>query len=189
MSSSSRWWTPGVTRWPTTPTCLPVLKRKACEIGADAVVITSDKSQHEGDQIVGWDDKVRFHRCQQKCQRLAAHARPHRRRGRPRRPLPERRGDRVHQGRPGHQSDRRPVQREKHGVFSAMVRRVVADERFVSPRPPSPYARRRRAPRASANARGRAAAAAGFAGGSSRFFFTSSRAWVLSSYSAPRPCL
>ena len=34
---------------------LPVLKRKACEIGADAVVITSDKSQHEGDQIVGWD--------------------------------------------------------------------------------------------------------------------------------------
>jgi hypothetical protein len=34
---------------------LPVLKRKACEIGADAVVITSDKSQHEGDQLVGWD--------------------------------------------------------------------------------------------------------------------------------------
>jgi len=37
---------------------LPVLKRKACEIGADAVVITSDKSQHEGDQIVGWDSGV-----------------------------------------------------------------------------------------------------------------------------------
>ncbi len=37
---------------------LPVLKSKACEIGADAVVITSDKSQHEGDQLVGWDDKV-----------------------------------------------------------------------------------------------------------------------------------
>jgi|SRR5690348_7189240 hypothetical protein len=37
---------------------LPVLKRKACEIGADAVVITSDKSQHEGDQLAGYDDKV-----------------------------------------------------------------------------------------------------------------------------------
>lgn len=37
---------------------LPVLKSKACEVGADAVVITSDKSQHEGDQLVGWDDKV-----------------------------------------------------------------------------------------------------------------------------------
>ena len=37
---------------------LPTLKSKACEIGADAVVITSDKSQHEGDQLVGWDDKV-----------------------------------------------------------------------------------------------------------------------------------
>ena len=37
---------------------LPVLKSKACEIGADAVVITSNKSQHEGDQLVGWDDKV-----------------------------------------------------------------------------------------------------------------------------------
>jgi len=34
---------------------LPVIKRKACEIGADAIVITSDKSQHEGDQLVGWD--------------------------------------------------------------------------------------------------------------------------------------
>jgi hypothetical protein len=37
---------------------LPLLKRKACEIGADAVVITSDKSQHEGDQLVGWDAGV-----------------------------------------------------------------------------------------------------------------------------------
>ncbi len=37
---------------------LPVLKRKACEIGADAVVITSNKSQHEGDQLEGYDDKV-----------------------------------------------------------------------------------------------------------------------------------
>jgi len=37
---------------------LPVLKRKACEIGADAVVITSDKSQHEGEQLAGYDDKV-----------------------------------------------------------------------------------------------------------------------------------
>ena len=37
---------------------MPVLKRKACEIGADAVVITSDKSQHEGDQLVGWDSGV-----------------------------------------------------------------------------------------------------------------------------------
>jgi hypothetical protein len=37
---------------------LPTLKSKACEIGADAVVITSDKSQHEGDQLEGWDDKV-----------------------------------------------------------------------------------------------------------------------------------
>ncbi|HVA39516.1 MAG TPA: hypothetical protein VNF49_02545, partial [Candidatus Binataceae bacterium] len=35
-----------------------VLKRKACEIGADAVVITSDKSQHEGEQLGGYDDKV-----------------------------------------------------------------------------------------------------------------------------------
>jgi len=34
---------------------LPVIKRKACEIGADAIVITTDKSQHEGDQLVGWD--------------------------------------------------------------------------------------------------------------------------------------
>ena len=34
---------------------LTVIKRKACEIGADAIVITSDKSQHEGDQLVGWD--------------------------------------------------------------------------------------------------------------------------------------
>jgi hypothetical protein len=37
---------------------LPLLKSKACEIGADAVVITSDKSQHEGDQLAGYDDKV-----------------------------------------------------------------------------------------------------------------------------------
>lgn len=37
---------------------LPVLKRKACEVGADAVVITSDKSQHEGDQLAGYDTKV-----------------------------------------------------------------------------------------------------------------------------------
>jgi hypothetical protein len=37
---------------------LPELKGKACEIGADAVVITSDKSQHEGDQLPGYDDKV-----------------------------------------------------------------------------------------------------------------------------------
>ena len=37
---------------------LPVLKRKACEIGADAVVITSDKRQHEGEQLAGYDDKV-----------------------------------------------------------------------------------------------------------------------------------
>src|ERR1700756_309191 len=37
---------------------LPVLKSKACEVGADAVVITSDKSQHEGEQLVGWDSKV-----------------------------------------------------------------------------------------------------------------------------------
>ncbi len=34
---------------------LPVLKRKACEVGADAVVITSDKSQHEGEQLEGYD--------------------------------------------------------------------------------------------------------------------------------------
>jgi hypothetical protein len=37
---------------------MPELKRKACEIGADAVVITSNKSQHEGDQLVGWDSGV-----------------------------------------------------------------------------------------------------------------------------------
>jgi hypothetical protein len=37
---------------------MPVLKSKACEIGADAVVITSNKSQHEGEQLQGWDDKV-----------------------------------------------------------------------------------------------------------------------------------
>lgn len=37
---------------------LPVLKRKACEIGADAVVITSDKSQHEGEQLSGYDTGV-----------------------------------------------------------------------------------------------------------------------------------
>ena len=37
---------------------LPVLERKACEIGADAVVITSDKSQHEGEQLEGYDTKV-----------------------------------------------------------------------------------------------------------------------------------
>jgi hypothetical protein len=37
---------------------LPVLKSKACEVGADAVVITSDKSQHQGDQLLGWDSKV-----------------------------------------------------------------------------------------------------------------------------------
>jgi hypothetical protein len=37
---------------------LPTLKGKACGIGADAVVITSDKSQHEGDQLAGYDDKV-----------------------------------------------------------------------------------------------------------------------------------
>lgn len=37
---------------------LPDLKKSACEIGADAVVITSDKSQHEGDQLEGYDDKV-----------------------------------------------------------------------------------------------------------------------------------
>lgn len=37
---------------------LPVIKRKACEVGADAVVITSDKSQHEGAQLPGYDDKV-----------------------------------------------------------------------------------------------------------------------------------
>lgn len=37
---------------------LPVLKSKACEVGADAVVITSDKSQREGDQLEGWDSKV-----------------------------------------------------------------------------------------------------------------------------------
>lgn len=37
---------------------LPVLKRKACEVGADAVVITSDKSQHEGEQLSGYDARV-----------------------------------------------------------------------------------------------------------------------------------
>lgn len=37
---------------------LPVLKSKACEVGADAVVITSDKSQRQGDQLLGWDSKV-----------------------------------------------------------------------------------------------------------------------------------
>jgi hypothetical protein len=37
---------------------LPVLKRKACEVGADAVVITSDKSQHEGEQLSGYDASV-----------------------------------------------------------------------------------------------------------------------------------
>ena len=37
---------------------LRVLKRKGCEVGADAVVITSDKSQHEGDQLAGYDTKV-----------------------------------------------------------------------------------------------------------------------------------
>jgi hypothetical protein len=37
---------------------LRVLKRKGCEVGADAVVITSDKSQHEGDQLPGYDTKV-----------------------------------------------------------------------------------------------------------------------------------
>ncbi len=37
---------------------LPVIKSKACAVGADAVVITSDKSQHEGEQLPGYDDKV-----------------------------------------------------------------------------------------------------------------------------------
>ncbi len=37
---------------------LPVLKSKACEVGADAVVITSDKSQHEGEQLQGYDSQV-----------------------------------------------------------------------------------------------------------------------------------
>jgi hypothetical protein len=37
---------------------LSVLKRKACGVGADAVVITSDKSQHEGDQLEGYDPRV-----------------------------------------------------------------------------------------------------------------------------------
>jgi hypothetical protein len=37
---------------------LPVLKTKACEVGADAVVITSDKSQHEGEQLEGYDSGV-----------------------------------------------------------------------------------------------------------------------------------
>jgi hypothetical protein len=37
---------------------LPVLKSKACEVGADAVVITSDKSQHEGEQLEGYDAQV-----------------------------------------------------------------------------------------------------------------------------------
>ena len=37
---------------------LQVLKRKACEVGADAVVITSDKSQHEGKQLAGYDAMV-----------------------------------------------------------------------------------------------------------------------------------
>jgi len=37
---------------------LRVLKRKACEVGADAVVITSDKTQHEGKQLAGYDAKV-----------------------------------------------------------------------------------------------------------------------------------
>ena len=37
---------------------LPVLKSKACEVGADAVVITSDKSQHEGEQLEGYDASV-----------------------------------------------------------------------------------------------------------------------------------
>jgi hypothetical protein len=34
---------------------LPVLKRKACEVGADAVVITSNKDQYEGEQLQGYD--------------------------------------------------------------------------------------------------------------------------------------
>jgi hypothetical protein len=37
---------------------LPVLKSKACEVGADAVVITSNKSQHEGEQLEGYDAQV-----------------------------------------------------------------------------------------------------------------------------------
>lgn len=37
---------------------LPALKSKACEVGADAVVITSDKSQHEGEQLEGYDAQV-----------------------------------------------------------------------------------------------------------------------------------
>ena len=37
---------------------LPVLKSKACEVGADAVVITSDKSQHEGELLEGYDPGV-----------------------------------------------------------------------------------------------------------------------------------
>jgi hypothetical protein len=37
---------------------LPVLKRKACEVGADAVVITASKDQHEGDQLQGYDSLV-----------------------------------------------------------------------------------------------------------------------------------
>jgi hypothetical protein len=37
---------------------LPVLKSKACEVGADAIVITSDKSQHQGDQLEGYDASV-----------------------------------------------------------------------------------------------------------------------------------
>ena len=37
---------------------LPVIKRKACAIGADAVVITSDKTQREGKQLPGYDTKV-----------------------------------------------------------------------------------------------------------------------------------
>jgi hypothetical protein len=37
---------------------LPVLKRKACEVGADAVVITSNKEQHQGDQLQGFDSLI-----------------------------------------------------------------------------------------------------------------------------------
>lgn len=37
---------------------LPVIKRKACEVGADAVVITSDKSQREGEQLPGFDARA-----------------------------------------------------------------------------------------------------------------------------------
>ena len=58
MCSSSRWLIRGAIESAKDADLLPVLKSKACEVGADAVVITSNKSQHEGEQLEGYDAQV-----------------------------------------------------------------------------------------------------------------------------------